>query len=91
MPRREVCRGMSLRTVVATGCARRSAAVGSGTVSPCRGGSSAGQSSGLIIRQVVGSNPTRPTSSTSAYADRRIAVAQVMTRLVTQEASMLAL
>ncbi len=25
------------------------------------GGSSAGQSSGLIIRQVVGSNPTRPT------------------------------
>ncbi len=26
-----------------------------------RGGSSAGQSSGLIIRQVVGSNPTRPT------------------------------
>ena len=28
---------------------------------PDRGGSSAGQSSGLIIRQVVGSNPTRPT------------------------------
>jgi hypothetical protein len=26
-----------------------------------RGGSSAGQSSGLIIRQVVGSTPTRPT------------------------------
>jgi hypothetical protein len=26
-----------------------------------RGGSSAGQSSGLIIRQVVGSSPTRPT------------------------------
>jgi hypothetical protein len=29
---------------------------------PLRGGSSAGQSSGLIIRQVVGSSPTRPTT-----------------------------
>ena len=28
-----------------------------------RGGSSAGQSSGLIIRQVVGSSPTRPTNA----------------------------
>ncbi len=91
MPRRGICTGMSPCTVVATGCARRSAAVGSGTVSPCRGGSSAGQSSGLIIRQVVGSNPTRPTSSTSVYADRRIALVQVMTRVVTQEAGMLAL
>ena len=32
-----------------------------GNLLPRRGGSSAGQSSGLIIRQVVGSSPTRPT------------------------------
>jgi hypothetical protein len=33
-----------------------------------RGGSSVGQSGGLIIRQVVGSSPTRPTGGMCCFA-----------------------
>ena len=47
-----------------------SVAAGAGrprTLADRRGGSSAGQSSGLIIRQVVGSIPTRPTDPVYCY------------------------
>ena len=51
-----------------------------------RGGSSAGQSSGLIIRQVVGSNPTRPTCLAAETRSTLIASGPAVTHGVTRAA-----